>query len=481
MLTDTQYRKLKLNSFGFISFRPAIVAIKMQRWIALVSFYLSVIFFMLVVATTYTTPAMLWVDDALMLARSHSYPIYNHFLFVLFSFALSGRSVFRKQSMKYLIFLCVGLLFVTLRVLEITIFPYVIASYTPYASVNGLENYELVTAFVSQIFADNAASFEAMPLMTTLVLYFIGAGALLRRSYVLGGFLCTFMGGVLFGIIALDFVDHNTVSQKFSFSTVIILFFLLLTEFLKYVRFRFLRSLASTALWGRIARMQIIIMLLSSVLIHMLTGIFISDHTSRVGIAILCMATISICLTLLVSNILEQSEKERRRLERRLQRQALYDDLTGALNRRGLQKKMDSHRVSEITAMMLIDVDHFKTINDEYGHPIGDKILEHLSQIIAKHTKYTDFVCRWGGDEFLVIMPGCASQDAIALAHNIKDDVHKMTRPEGLPSDYRVTLSIGITSYIKSFKKAVTVADQAMYDVKQAGRNDVKFIERLPV
>ena len=111
-----------------------------------------------------------------------------------------------------------------------------------------------------------------------------------------------------------------------------------------------------------------------------------------------------------------------------LQSLALVDDLTGMFNRRALSSAMEreekrSKHTQITTALIVIDIDSFKQINDTYGHATGDEVLSHLAKMIAKNVREVDLVCRYGGDEFIVLMPDTPLQDAIHVGNCIRDTV----------------------------------------------------------
>jgi diguanylate cyclase (GGDEF)-like protein len=158
------------------------------------------------------------------------------------------------------------------------------------------------------------------------------------------------------------------------------------------------------------------------------------------------------------------------------------DPLTGALNRNGFAAEM-SQRVANgkmirNTTMMVIDLDHFKRINDSHGHDAGDAVLRETTQIIHKNTRATDLFVRWGGEEFILFCEGVDSQQAIALAEKIRVSVEAMKmryREDIIP----VTVSIGIAiaEPQESFDDLFHRADQALYRAKHRGRNCITLSE----
>lgn len=168
------------------------------------------------------------------------------------------------------------------------------------------------------------------------------------------------------------------------------------------------------------------------------------------------------------------------RLATNLEKLALRDELTGALNRRSLEREgarlsACCTRSGETLAIMMIDIDHFKSINDCYGHPVGDGVLKHLAAIVQKNIRSTDYFARYGGEEFCILLPSTLEKDASVLAERLRQTYAAMVMEFG-DKVVRSTLSIGISDSIHAgseFASLVAAADQAMYRAKQEGRNRV--------
>lgn len=161
-----------------------------------------------------------------------------------------------------------------------------------------------------------------------------------------------------------------------------------------------------------------------------------------------------------------------------LQKISSRDALTGALNRRSLEEeatRLQAHcgRTGDALAIMMIDVDKFKSINDRYGHPVGDEVLRRLADIVKTSIRADDYFARYGGEEFCILLPSTTENEAWRLAERLRQAYAKMTldiREESLNS----TISIGVadsTSIGLKFSSLVAAADQALYRAKQEGRN----------
>ncbi len=172
---------------------------------------------------------------------------------------------------------------------------------------------------------------------------------------------------------------------------------------------------------------------------------------------------------------------ENARLYARVQAEARTDALTGLLNRRSFDRRLaaEHSRASRFTkpyALALIDIDHFKRVNDTHGHPAGDAVLVQLGQVLARQFREVDVVARHGGEEFAVIFPEISGSVAKGVAERVRRAV--AATPFMLPDgrEIGVTVSIGVSCYpncAASPEDAVNTADQALYIAKQAGRNRV--------
>ncbi|CAI8985765.1 MULTISPECIES: sensor domain-containing diguanylate cyclase [Pseudomonas] len=157
---------------------------------------------------------------------------------------------------------------------------------------------------------------------------------------------------------------------------------------------------------------------------------------------------------------------------------ATHDGLTGAFNRRRLDEKLTEYsllfrRTGRPFALLLIDVDHFKRINDTHGHAVGDDVLRQLAQLIQISTRATDFVARYGGEEFAVLLPEIAKPDTPeVVAEKIRTTIAEATFP--LVGLVTVSIGVGLADPADNTPTAlVKRADQRLYKAKAAGRNQV--------
>jgi diguanylate cyclase (GGDEF)-like protein len=160
---------------------------------------------------------------------------------------------------------------------------------------------------------------------------------------------------------------------------------------------------------------------------------------------------------------------------------ATSDKLTGLLNRQAFdllfeQALKDAERSKTSLCMILIDLDHFKGINDDYGHVAGDSVLKAIAETLGEPLRKGDPICRWGGEEFLILLRDCRLEDAIRLAEKLRETVRDMSPLPDHP-DAHVTISAGVGLH-KAGETATQFAtriDSALYAAKNAGRDRVEI------
>lgn len=159
----------------------------------------------------------------------------------------------------------------------------------------------------------------------------------------------------------------------------------------------------------------------------------------------------------------------------KLERMSRYDMLTGAYNRYIIEDITDEKSVNFTesmpvpSGMLLLDIDHFKKVNDTYGHIAGDSILKQIIEVVFTSTRSTDYCIRWGGEEFLILLPGCGPARSRNVAETIRSRVEHMNT--GICP---VTVSLGVITYEGGdYKGYVARCDEALYRAKNTGRNKV--------
>ncbi len=158
---------------------------------------------------------------------------------------------------------------------------------------------------------------------------------------------------------------------------------------------------------------------------------------------------------------------------------AIHDDLTRAYNRRQMfeelkREKSKADRIGDIFSIALFDIDHFKKINDTYGHLKGDDVLKYLIHSVRHEIREIDSISRYGGEEFIIIMSGTDTKGAEEGAYRIKNNIENLKFP-GFSDSFRITISTGIATYqpVESIDDLIARSDSAMYKAKTMGRNQV--------
>jgi len=199
-----------------------------------------------------------------------------------------------------------------------------------------------------------------------------------------------------------------------------------------------------------------------------------ADSRLNIGAALLYLVlTLAFQLTLVALVVT--------RLMVELQRNSRYDTLTGVLNRRAIEEALAaevqrSRRLGESFSVLMVDADHFKAINDRQGHAAGDRALQHLGTLMTAQMRDIDRVGRWGGEEFVVLLPGTALQAAQEVGERLRE------RAAALPPRWQerplpLTLSVGVSQWAGANDQLTALlarADTALYRAKAAGRNRVE-------
>ncbi len=167
---------------------------------------------------------------------------------------------------------------------------------------------------------------------------------------------------------------------------------------------------------------------------------------------------------------------------RRLKFMANTDILTGLPNRRYALNRLEQESASALRfkqplSVLMLDLDHFKSVNDSLGHDVGDQVLTHAARLMRETARTNDIVCRLGGEEFLIIAPNTDGSTALSLAERIRRSIEE-NQPQGLVLHYPVTVSIGVAGSIgakPNWKELMKWADDALYLVKQGDRNGVQL------
>jgi len=171
-----------------------------------------------------------------------------------------------------------------------------------------------------------------------------------------------------------------------------------------------------------------------------------------------------------------------------LLRFAFTDYLTGLRTRGYFEQQLDlevkrSDRKGEQFSLLMVDIDHFKALNDNYGHHVGDQVLRQVTSLLVKDMREVDTVARYGGEEFVIILPEASEQEAISVAERLRRAVQNSNfQIEELDGHEKLTISIGLAVYGRDAtcrQKLLEYADAALYGAKSRGRNQVLAYSQL--
>lgn len=214
-------------------------------------------------------------------------------------------------------------------------------------------------------------------------------------------------------------------------------------------------------------------------------GLFWGSHEKLSDLIVPAVFFLGACFVLLVNTLSLETTRNAKRLTA-LEQESITDPLTGVYNRRYLERRLTdeiarSNRYGMPLSVLLIDIDHFKRVNDIYGHQVGDLVLEGMAQLIVTTLRTTDIVARYGGEEIMVIAPSTPVKTAANLAERLRKVAEDASFevPAELDLDISalgVTVSIGVACFgreAKDMNDLVQSADKALYRAKSEGRNRV--------
>jgi diguanylate cyclase (GGDEF)-like protein len=164
------------------------------------------------------------------------------------------------------------------------------------------------------------------------------------------------------------------------------------------------------------------------------------------------------------------------------EQRSITDSLTGLRNRGYLEERLmeeisQARRYRSSMCLLMIDVDHFKLYNDNFGHPAGDHVLKLIAHAFRETLRTADVAARYGGEEFAILLPHTSGEEASVIAERIRQRVERTEFPHR-----GVTISIGVAGYSKEFEEPkdwITAADMALYEAKEQGRNITRVYEDL--
>jgi two-component system cell cycle response regulator len=168
---------------------------------------------------------------------------------------------------------------------------------------------------------------------------------------------------------------------------------------------------------------------------------------------------------------------------RRLEELATTDALTRLMNRRALLERLNAEvdrarRFKSQLSLLMLDLDHFKSVNDRHGHLVGDSILRQTGALLSSAVRTIDVVARYGGEEFVLILPETAVEGAVTFAERLRERVHEHAFEIDAERTIHLTCSVGVatfpTQFVLSTEDLFARADEALYRAKSGGRNQVR-------
>jgi two-component system cell cycle response regulator len=167
----------------------------------------------------------------------------------------------------------------------------------------------------------------------------------------------------------------------------------------------------------------------------------------------------------------------------KLERLATFDSLTGLYNRRAVLGRLGelinlANRYKEDFSLSMLDIDHFKTVNDRYGHLTGDEVLAKIATLICRNVRDTDIVGRYGGEEFIIVLPKTNLSSSWVVAERLRSIIEKVEMKDSAGNVFTITVSQGLAGWERDEDAAslISRADEALYKAKGKGRNRVQIL-----
>ncbi|GAB4509022.1 MAG: hypothetical protein Tsb0026_08580 [Sulfuricaulis sp.] len=219
--------------------------------------------------------------------------------------------------------------------------------------------------------------------------------------------------------------------------------------------------------------------------------VFWNTHEQLADLVVPAVFFLGACFVLVVNFLSLETTRDVRQMSV-LEQESITDSLTGIYNRRYLERRLTSEvarasRYGMPLSVLLLDIDHFKLVNDSYGHQVGDVVLAELAQLIVNTVRTTDIVTRYGGEEIMVIAPSTPLKTATNLAERLRKIIeHKLfdipTKLHRKLKTLHITVSVGVACFgqnANDFESLIQSVDEALYRAKKKGRNCV--INAYPV
>lgn len=311
---------------------------------------------------------------------------------------------------------------------------------------------------------------------TAAAFVFIALGQLVRTSHDFAG-LCFAIVGVFFPSVALNgfMLGNDGFYGQMAAPTAFAVFGLGFANLLRFSRRPGFRLILHDSAAGRLVRRHVLIWVGLACIMPL--GLRLVNVTDGSGFALLYTAQMTCVLVGILhfgvrfASLLENA----RRLERELLREAKTDPLTGAATRRAAVAHFVENGWRQPMGVILLDLDHFKQVNDRHGHAVGDRVLKTVVDGLRDKLRITDMIARWGGEELLVLIPANDPKKLHERAESLRARIEAVTAAD--PRIPTVTASFGVAVAAPDIKPDLTAAldraDAALYAAKAAGRNRV--------
>ena len=346
---------------------------------------------------------------------------------------------------------------------------------------------DLVMPFSDQVMADRGRDLpNQMGLSTATAVLCYGAGWLLfaRRRYALGQ-IATTLGlapplvstiGYIYGVAVI--------SGRMSIYVVIPLMILGITGLAARSHRGAMRAILSEGLAGRFARQQLAVAfvapgLFGLIFVRLMTRDGVGAGTAEIVVA----STLALAISIAPATInFRRLDLARYHAEAQMKYQINFDALTGLLNRRSFDSALGelfkrARQKSKPISLLMCDLDHFKKVNDTYGHETGDRVLRQVAKRLATSVRGSDQVFRYGGEEMVILLVDCGPEQALAIAEKIRERIKQKDRRAEVELRLpQVSVSIGAATSTGGRSEPAVVlaaADAALYEAKHAGRDRV--------
>ncbi len=311
-----------------------------------------------------------------------------------------------------------------------------------------------------------------------IFVFVLGLSGIYTSSHILTSFL---LGGSLLLLLNIFYLKHT---DNYQISGYIVLYlFSILMLFLVYsggvenTGALWIYCLPPIALYIHglkrgLLDMSIFIFLMIFILFYPNKDFLEAEYTTVFKVRIVLSFLLLVALSAVYGYSREKSSKKMIKMRKDLEFFLRRDELTGLYNRRGYQDKIHSIKAT-YGAILMCDIDHFKRINDTYGHDVGDYTIQEVSKCIRNNLRKNDIAVRWGGEEFFVFLAETTSDNAYIVSEKLRESIENIAIRYDKHIEVHVTMSIGISTVSDgiSLEDAIRNADNAMYQSKADGRN----------